>query len=107
MNLGTCCVCGGTCRVRNILNLPFKSPTPGRGWTCLVCKPEGHGAVSVVCDRCLGGLRNGKLPKYCCAGEDSKQRVLTASLEGEHRHDMAKHVAYESRFAAWRPNAGQ
>jgi hypothetical protein len=52
-NLGTCCCCGGTAGVRNIMMLPFRAPVPGKGWGCCVCHLPMDGAFYVACDRCL------------------------------------------------------
>ena len=51
--LGTCCACGGTRRVRNILMLRVESPTPGKGWGCCQCGQPSNGAIAVMCDACL------------------------------------------------------
>jgi hypothetical protein len=54
-DLGTCCGCGGTDRVRNIVMLDRRGPSPGKGWSCLVCGLPADGAIVVMCDRCMEG----------------------------------------------------
>ncbi len=77
LTLGSCCVCGQDGpTVRNLLNLPFKSPTPGHGWGCLVCKIPPDGALAVICDTCFqqeSGLAFSKRLKWICTGYPGKE----------------------------------
>jgi|SRR5208337_1807106 len=52
-DLGPCCCCGGTKRVRNIVMLPYRAPVPGTGWGCVVCGLPEDGAIYIACDRCV------------------------------------------------------
>ena len=49
-DLGPCCCCGGTERVRDIVMLSRKAPVPGTGWGCVVCGLPNDGASYVCCD---------------------------------------------------------
>lgn len=86
---GPCCCCESEEKlVRNIVILDKKSPTPGTGWGCLVCKLPNDGAVFVACDECI---KKGKQPKWACSGADNRGRVLFEDLKGEYRHNMSLH----------------
>lgn len=95
-DLGTCCICGGKNRVRNVIQLEQKSPTPGCGWGCIICELPPDGAVSVVCDECLDSqeklMHAGERLLYACKGFPATGgRVPIGELRGEHKHDMSKH----------------
>lgn len=36
-----------------LLSLQKKSPTPGRGWGCVVCGLPADGAMAAVCNACF------------------------------------------------------
>lgn len=88
-NLGPCCACEGTDGVRNIYMLHQKSPTPGKGWGCVVCGLPSDGAVAVVCDGC----HDHRVPRrFACAGWPAQAgRVPIESLTGAHDHDLSLH----------------
>lgn len=65
INLGTCCACGGSENVRNIICLDRKSPTLGKGWGCFICGLPGDGAGAVLCDDCL---EQGAAIRFVCIG---------------------------------------
>jgi hypothetical protein len=93
-NLGPCCVCGGTERVRNIISLHQLSPTPGKGWGCVQCGVPADGAIAVTCDSCGPNSLGDKLPelKFACAGYPGTDgRVPIDSLQGVFDHDYSKH----------------
>lgn len=96
-DLGPCCACPAIGPiVRNILMLPQKSPTPGRGWGCLLpgCNLPQDGAVAVVCDPCL----ESKAPLIsACRGwpGEADGRVPIGELVGEQVHDEVAHRADE------------
>lgn len=52
-NVGPCCICGSTFRVRTFLQLNCRAPVPGTGWGCAVCGQPSNGAVAAVCDACM------------------------------------------------------
>ena len=88
-NLGPCCCCGGTNRVRTIVMLPRRAPVAGTGWGCLVCGLPLDGASYVVCDRCL---ETGARPREVISGYAASG--LRASIESlspepfEHRKEF-------------------
>jgi hypothetical protein len=98
--LGPCCICEGTKKVKNIFMLPVESPY-GDGWGCLQCGLPPAGAVAVVCDRCMSALRRDRvdvaerLKFFCKPGDDDyvSGRAPMAELVGSprHDHDMSRH----------------
>jgi hypothetical protein len=92
-SFGPCCICGGDFKVRNVLMLHRKSPIPGRGWGCVVCKLPNDGAVAVLCDPCFKQLKAKKAKlRFACKGYPSKDgRVSIDELAGAHDHDMRFH----------------
>lgn len=61
LDLGGCCACGCTDKsVIHIIALEYRSPTPGQGWGCAICKLPTDGAIAVVCDACLKRFQNGE-----------------------------------------------
>lgn len=93
--LGTCCACEGTAFVRNIVMLPWRSPTPGHGWACLVCGLPNDGAVAVVCDTCMD--RNTRFPVACRGYPASEGRIPMSELTEKFEHDKDQH-AHESQM---------
>lgn len=87
-DLGPCCVCEKTGPdVCNILALHKLAPIPGRGWGCFQCGLPQNGAVAVVCDGCLE-----KDLRYACRGYPGQDgRVPIDQLQGDFRHDLARH----------------
>lgn len=85
--LGPCCVCGGTDDVNAIILLDRKSPTPDKGWSCMVCGVVG-GAIAVVCDDCVG-----RAVIQVCVGYPSEgKRIGLAEYPVEpFSHDVSKH----------------
>lgn len=94
---GPCCICESTGDVRNVLMLHQKSPTPGRGWGCVVCDLSSDGAIAVVCDACVAscegtGLTVGSMLRFACRGYPGMDgRVPIAALTGLHDHDASRH----------------
>lgn len=88
--LGTCCACGGSENVRNIICLDRKGPTPGKGWGCLVCGLPPDGAVAVLCDECL---EQGTAIRFVCIGYPASDgRMPIEELSGEpFEHNLAYH----------------
>jgi len=98
-SLGSCCICGGTEKVRTILNLHKKSPTPGRGWGCVGCGLAPDGAMAVVCDDCFERYGQGmpKALKFACVGYPGEDgRIPIGELQGEHEHNLAFHPELEN-----------
>lgn len=96
--LGTCCVCERTERVRTILQLHKISPTPGKGWGCFQCGIPMDGAIAVVCDRCFDahGQKIGDALKFACKGYPAIDgRVPIGELQGEHEHLLSLHPELE------------
>jgi hypothetical protein len=90
--IGPCCGCGATQGVKNILMLNRRSPSPGKGWGCVVCGLPFDGAVAVMCDACLGTK-----PKFVCIGypaSDGRCPIGECPPE-KFEHDMAKHAEDE------------
>lgn len=89
--LGTCCTCGTSEGVRNIVMLDRRGPVPGQGWACLVCGLPPDGAVAVLCDACaaLDGP-----PKFVCDGYPARgKRVPYDELPpGVFEHDPEMHA---------------
>ena len=94
VNLGPCCVCEKKGPdVRNIMMLPGKSPTPGRGWGCAQCGLASDGASAVLCDDCMEAYGIGKAAlKYACKGYPATDgRVPFGEIVGEHNHNIELH----------------
>lgn len=92
-DLGPCCICAGGGAV-NVLTLPQRSATPGRGWGCVRCGLPSDGAVAVVCDVCLGRYRrnNAELSMCCTGYPGSDGRMPISDLApGAFAHDPARH----------------
>lgn len=105
-SLGTCCLCECTEGVRNILNVSKKSPTPGRGWGCMICDLPCDGAIAVLCDFCFEKVRSGEAIKFACKGFPALDgRVPFSDLAGVHRHDKLKHAAFERQADVLMPEA--
>jgi len=80
-DMGACCNCGGTARVRTIVLLPLRAPVPGTGWGCGVCNLPPDGAMAVLCDNCV---RRGDNPQFAISGYvSSNSRVPIDSLSLE------------------------
>lgn len=94
-SLGTCCSCGRTNKVRNIVMLNLEGPTPGKGWGCVVCDLPPDGAICVLCDDCqrdreVGGDK--EVIQYVCDGYASdNKRVAIEICTKPFQHDMSKH----------------
>lgn len=93
LNLGACCICETATNVQNMIMLDSKSPTPGKGWGCTLCKLSADGAMVVLCDGCLDQFRAGKTKlKYACRGfPEEDGRILIENLQGIHEHDLELH----------------
>lgn len=92
--LGTCCVCGSTKRVRTILMLNLRSPIPGHGWGCAVCGVPADGAGAVLCDACCKAHRGDitKAIRFVCAGYPATEgRVPIIECTEYFGHDLSKH----------------
>jgi hypothetical protein len=90
-DLGPCCCCGGTKKVRNIVMLSRRCSVPGTGWSCLVCGLPADGAVYVACDSCV---ENDPKPREVVRGyAASGEREPIDSLSPERfEHDMTFHA---------------
>jgi len=89
--LGSCCACGSTWRVRNVMLLPFKAPIAGQGWGCAVCHLAMDGAVAVLCDGCF---LNNRAARFVCAGypkADQRVPIEDITVGAAHAHDHTKH----------------
>lgn len=96
LDLGSCCICGGTEAVNNIVLLDRRAPIAGHGWCCFVCNLPADGAYAVLCDRCLPDYRTGKTALlFVCRGHPAEDgRAAFKDLSAEpFEHDMAKHAA--------------
>lgn len=93
-DLGPCCSCEKTGPdVRNILMLNLESPTPGRGWGCLVCDLPQNGDVAVVCDACLDAESE---LRFACRGYPGQDgRVPIEELITPFKHDESRHFELE------------
>jgi len=90
-DLGPCCACHGTRRVRNIVMLPRRAPVPGTVWGCFVCGLPGDGAIAVLCDPCHAELIEPVEAVYGYAS--NRGRVAIALLDAApFAHDPAKHA---------------
>lgn len=96
-NLGPCCICEGMENVRNVLNLPFRSPTSGRGWGCFVCGRAPDGAIAVLCDRCFDSLKGdgdaSRDLRFVCTGYAATDgRTPISEVSGtSFNHDLSFH----------------
>ena len=52
-DLGTCCICGVSSDVLNVVMLNRRGAVRGHGWGCLECGLPCNGAIAVLCDKCL------------------------------------------------------
>lgn len=95
--LGTCCICGGSSKVRNVIMLEKLCPMPGRGWGCLVCCLPSNGAIAVVCNPCIEQRRGDTRDvvrdlRWACRGFAGRDgRVEIGTLEGRFDHDLSMH----------------
>ncbi len=89
-DFGPCCSCEKTgADVRNVIMWEKRCPTPGRGWSCVVCGLPADGAVVVLCDACLDQERE---PRFACVGYPGQDgHVPIETLQGEFRHDLRRH----------------
>jgi hypothetical protein len=89
-DLGPCCCCGSTRKVRNIVMLPRRGSVPGTGWSCFVCDLPADGACYVACDRCV---ENDVPPREVVRGyAASGEREPIENLSPEpFDHDMTLH----------------
>jgi len=93
--LGPCCVCESTIAVHTFIMLPKKTPTPGRGWGCVVCGLPSDGAIAVICDACARAFESVSAPPlhFACRGYPGVDgRVPIDTLAGVHEHDLSQHV---------------
>jgi hypothetical protein len=89
-DLGPCCCCGSTRKVRNIIMLSRRASVPGTGWGCAVCGLPPDGASYIACDRCVA---NDVPPREVVRGyAASGGREPIESLAPEvFDHDMTLH----------------
>lgn len=91
IDLGGCCACRKRGpAVRNIMTLPFRSPTPGFGWGCIVCGLPNDGAVAVLCDACLKA--DAPIRDVCHGYPKENRRTARESLKEAFDHDMRFHA---------------
>jgi hypothetical protein len=93
MDLGSCCICGTLENVRQIRCLDGRCPILGRGWGCVACGLEPHGAVAVLCHDCARKYDSGKAKlRYFCTGHPARDgRTAYAWLGGTWKHTLASH----------------
>ena len=87
--------------VRNVIMLARKALEPGSTWNCFVCKPDGQGAIAVVCDDCLQKRKEIKFAVVGYVAE--KRRIPIEQLTEPFGHNVGLHEADErdrSRQAA-------
>ena len=93
---GLCCNCYVN-RATGVCFINRRSPTPGKGWGCYVCKLPPDGAMAVLCDECAEGLakREGE-PRYICTGDPAEpDRTPFFDLSPEpFEHDLSMHAAH-------------
>ena len=98
---GPCCSCGDVADLPNLVMIPARAPTPGKGWGCFVCGLPSDGAIAAICAKCVDDaivgdvFVGGELPpiRWVCAGYVGEPgRVLREKLErAVFDHDAAKH----------------
>lgn len=93
--IGRCCRCGKLKTLRTLAQLPYKGPTPGRGWGCMVCDLPPDGMVAIICDECaeLPALE-ANLRWICSDYPSSTKRHSWANAKKHlvpHNHDLSKH----------------
>lgn len=89
---GPCCNCLRVGRLRNLVLLSRRGPTPGQGWGCVECGLPFDGAVALLCDDCMSGAA--ATPRFVCQGfaAADEPRVPFESLSPEvFDHDPSKH----------------
>lgn len=77
--------------VRNVIMVVRKVLEPGSTWNCFVCKPDGQGAIVVVCDECL---QKRKEMKFAVVGYVAEKRpIRIEQLTESFDHHMELHEA--------------
>lgn len=94
-----CCACGEIkTPCRTLVTIARKSPTPGKGWGCVVCKLPFDGALAVICDPCAGELGKDdptiELRWALAGGVDNDERIPLDKLDGTHGHDARYHPEF-------------
>lgn len=94
-DLGSCCGCGATADVTNIVMLPYRAKLPGHGWGCVTCGLPSDGALAVLCDTCARRFTAINSILIACAGYPGEDgRVPVSELDQfPFDHDMGKHRA--------------
>lgn len=97
--LGSCCGCGRTNGVRNVVLLNVVGPVPGTGWGCLQCGLPADGAVAVLCDDCAERLGPGfDGLRFICEGYPKDDKRIAYTGGGERfDHDLSRHPELQSR----------
>ena len=92
LDLGPCCACGKEGpEVRHIVCLHQRSPTPGKGWGCLVCQLPPDGAVAVLCDDCLES--EAEIVDVCVGRPGTDGRMPLRELSDEpFTHNLLYHL---------------
>ena len=90
LDLGACCICGGTDDVHAIIMLEVKNQVPGHGWGCFTCKLPADGAFAVLCDACCVAWQASqvRLPWACRGYPGQDGRVPIGELTAPHQHDL-------------------
>lgn len=105
IDLGTCCLCGGSENVRNVIALDLRAPAssePGGTWGCFQCGRPNEGAIAVLCDACLERHREGEPLQFAVQGPPAQnERVPLATLTEKFEHDMSKHPEV-ALYEKWR-----
>jgi hypothetical protein len=87
---GPCCAClkEGR-RLRNLICITKRRPTPGNGWGCVVCGAPPDGAVAVICDPCLEA--RAAIVEVCAGAPPEPGRIRLEELREDFDHDLSKH----------------
>lgn len=93
-SLGACCGCGKDGAL-NIMMLPRRGPTPGRGWGCVECGLPPDGATAVLCEPCAERWVAGDKDavRWVCTGYPATdgRTLISDCPQGKFAHDRAKH----------------
>lgn len=89
-DFGSCCACGKTETVRNLVSLPYLAPVPGTGWGCVICNLPADGAIAVLCDECVE--KSPEIIEVCYGYVAEKKRFSVKAIsERPFGHDLQKH----------------
>jgi hypothetical protein len=104
LDTSACCICGRRRRCRTIIHLPWLSPTPGRGWGCVICGIPPYNAIALICDACANEQLQGRCQekmidriRWVVAGDQSLERLAIGDLVKlpAKDHDPEKHRLFK------------